>query len=230
LGSINGNVPTPILATKLYIPTLRNSLVRRPRLVERLNDGLAAGRRLTLLSAPAGFGKTTLLGEWTAVCGRPVAWLTLDEADGDPARFLTYLVAALQTDAPDICAGRSARVLPAAVSRPAPVSPPGRRMGVASRGSMPVRRSGVESGDEYFRNRVMLRRHGVKLLTENIVGLPGETFAAAMRTLAVNRRLRPDVANASLFTPYPGLPLTEYAVARGFFDGDFDSLHGNCYH
>ena len=55
------------------------------------------GRKLTLISAPAGFGKTTLVSEWVAGCGRPVAWLSLDEGDNDPARFLTYLVAALQT-------------------------------------------------------------------------------------------------------------------------------------
>jgi len=62
-----------------------------------LNEGLAAGRKLTLVSASAGFGKTTLVSAWVAGCGRPVAWLSLDEGDNDPTRFLTYLVAALQT-------------------------------------------------------------------------------------------------------------------------------------
>ncbi|NIS83353.1 MAG: LuxR family transcriptional regulator, partial [Anaerolineales bacterium] len=66
-----------------------------PRLIEQLNAGLQ--RKLTLISAPAGFGKTTLLSEWVAGCGRPVAWLSLDEGDNDPARFLAYLIAALQT-------------------------------------------------------------------------------------------------------------------------------------
>ena len=56
-----------------------------------------AVRRLTLISASAGFGKTTLVSEWIAGCERPVAWLSLDEGDNDPTRFLTYLVAALQT-------------------------------------------------------------------------------------------------------------------------------------
>ena len=88
---------TPILATKLYIPPPRPKIVLRPRLIERLNEGSAAGRKLTLISAPAGFGKTTLVSEWVAGCGRPVAWLSLDEGDNDPTRFLTYLVAALQT-------------------------------------------------------------------------------------------------------------------------------------
>jgi LuxR family maltose regulon positive regulatory protein len=87
----------PILATKLYIPPLRPSIVPRPRLVDRLNECLAMGCNLTLISAPAGFGKTTLVSEWIASCGRPVAWLSLDERDNDPARFITYLVKALQT-------------------------------------------------------------------------------------------------------------------------------------
>ena len=63
--------------------------------MERLDDGLAAGHRLTLVSAPAGFGKTTLVSEWVAGRGRPAAWLSLDEGDSDPGRFLAYLVAAL---------------------------------------------------------------------------------------------------------------------------------------
>src|SRR3990172_5012549 len=93
---------TPILATKLYIPPPRPRVVLRPRLVERLNEGLSSGRKLTLISASAGFGKTTLVSEWVAGCERlepkvRVAWLSLDEGDNDPSRFLVYLVAALQT-------------------------------------------------------------------------------------------------------------------------------------
>jgi hypothetical protein len=68
-----------LLTTKLYIPSVRPSGVSRPRLVERLNEGLSLGRKLTLVSAPAGFGKTTLLSEWVHNCGRPVAWLALVE-------------------------------------------------------------------------------------------------------------------------------------------------------
>ncbi len=86
---------TPILATKLYIPPPQPKVVLRPRLFERLNEGLH--RKLTLISAPAGFGKTTLVSEWIARCECPTAWLSLDEGDNDPTRFLTYLVAALQT-------------------------------------------------------------------------------------------------------------------------------------
>ncbi len=93
-------MPAPLLATKLFIPSPRRSLVPRRRLVERLDAGLAAGHRLTLVSAPAGFGKTTLVGEWVSNCGRPAAWLSLDEGDSDPGRFLAHLVAALQTVAP----------------------------------------------------------------------------------------------------------------------------------
>ncbi len=68
----------------------------RPRLIERLDEGLRLGRKLTLLSAPAGFGKTTLLSAWGGQSPCPVAWLSLDEADNDPAQFLTYLIAAFQ--------------------------------------------------------------------------------------------------------------------------------------
>src|SRR6266700_3322453 len=96
-------MPTPILATKLYIPRLRTNVVSRPRLLERLNEGLH--RKLTLIAAPAGFGKTTLISAWMAGCDRQVAWLSLDKGESDPTLFLTYLVAALRTIAPDIGVG-----------------------------------------------------------------------------------------------------------------------------
>ena len=85
----------PILATKLYAPRPRPKIVLRPRLIERLNAALHG--KLTLISAPAGFGKTTLVGEWVAGSERPVAWLSLDKRDNDSSRFLAYLVASLQT-------------------------------------------------------------------------------------------------------------------------------------
>src|SRR3984893_3040245 len=94
---------TPILATKLYIPPLRPNVVIRPRLIERLNESLH--RNLTLISAPAGFGKTTLVSAWVEGIERPTAWLSLDEGENDPTRFLTYLVAALQTIAATIGEG-----------------------------------------------------------------------------------------------------------------------------
>jgi LuxR family maltose regulon positive regulatory protein len=85
----------PLLATKLYIPALRPHRVPRPRLTARLEAGTAGP--LTLLSAPAGFGKSTLLAEWIHHGGRRVAWVSLDEGDSDPVRFLDYAVAALRT-------------------------------------------------------------------------------------------------------------------------------------
>lgn len=93
-----------LLATKLYIPLPRPGAVARPRLLARLDAGLACP--LTLISAPAGFGKTTLLGRWIAArraepAAPAFAWLSLDERDDDPARFLTYCIAALQTVAPE---------------------------------------------------------------------------------------------------------------------------------
>src|SRR5437870_6829013 len=96
---------TAVLATKLHIPAPPPKVVLRPRLVERLNEGLH--RKLILISAPAGFGKTTLVSEWLAGCERPAAWLSLDEGENDPTRFLTYLVAALQTIAAHIGEGVS---------------------------------------------------------------------------------------------------------------------------
>ncbi len=98
-------MPTPILATKLYIPRLRPNVVIRPRLIGRLNAGLHG--KLTLIAAPAGFGKTTLVSEWVEGIKRPTAWLSLDEEDNDPTRFLTYLIAALQTIVPTIGEGVS---------------------------------------------------------------------------------------------------------------------------
>ncbi len=92
------SVSTPLLTTKLYLPPARPTLVPRPRLTGRISEELT--RPLTLISAQAGFGKTTLMSEWRASeFGRnfPLAWLSLDDEDNDPTRFLTYLVAALQT-------------------------------------------------------------------------------------------------------------------------------------
>ena len=107
---------SPILTTKLYIPPVRPELVSRPRLIERLNAGLH--RKLTLVSAPAGFGKTTLVTEWLNSAGRPCTWLSLDEEDNDPARFLTYLVAALQRVDPNI--GQAAQAMLQAPQPPPP--------------------------------------------------------------------------------------------------------------
>src|SRR6266566_1651437 len=94
---------TPLLETKFYVPKWRRGLVPRPRLSDCLNRGVES--RLTLVSAPAGFGKTTLLADWladVAVDGRTVTWLSLDQSDNHPASFWTYLIAALQTADPHI--------------------------------------------------------------------------------------------------------------------------------
>jgi LuxR family maltose regulon positive regulatory protein len=94
---------TPRLATKLYLPQPRPQAVNRPRLIEQLNAGMHC--KLSLISAPAGFGKTTLLSAWVAGSEWRAAWLSLDEGDRDVARFLAYLAAALQTIAPQMGAG-----------------------------------------------------------------------------------------------------------------------------
>src|SRR5215208_4206528 len=95
-------VPDALITTKVRVPRTRTELVPRPRLREALVRN--EGRRLTLVSAPAGFGKTTLLSEWLedrSGDGGPIAWLSLEEADNDPARFLAYLVSALRSDLGD---------------------------------------------------------------------------------------------------------------------------------
>jgi LuxR family transcriptional regulator, maltose regulon positive regulatory protein len=91
---------TPLLTTKLYIPPVRTGLVSRPRLVERLKGGLTG--KLTLISAPAGFGKTTLLSGWIPQSERYVAWLSLDDSDNDPIRFWIYFISALQLLQPSL--------------------------------------------------------------------------------------------------------------------------------
>jgi LuxR family maltose regulon positive regulatory protein len=99
-------VPNLLLQTKLFVPRPRRGLVARPRLSERLDRG--GGSTLMLVSAPAGFGKTTLLAEWLAAgpaaptSQRSAAWLSLDKGDSDPASFWTYVIAALQTVAPGV--------------------------------------------------------------------------------------------------------------------------------
>jgi len=84
-----------LLSTKLLVPAARSDAVQRARLVARLADGVRLGRSLTLISAPPGFGKTTLLAEWARSAARPAAWLALDEGDNDAGRFVRYVIASL---------------------------------------------------------------------------------------------------------------------------------------
>ena len=91
---------TPLLTTKLHVPRPRAQLVSRPQLTERLQEGIQGS--LTIISAPAGFGKTTLLAQWRAASRMPVAWLSLETQDNEPMRFFSYLIAALQTLDPGI--------------------------------------------------------------------------------------------------------------------------------
>jgi LuxR family maltose regulon positive regulatory protein len=89
-----------LVRTKLFIPRPRKNLVRRPRLVERLNRGLDG--KFTLIAAPAGFGKTTLLSEWIPQSPCCVTWLSLEQSDNDPTRFWTYFIASLQSLSPQL--------------------------------------------------------------------------------------------------------------------------------
>jgi LuxR family transcriptional regulator, maltose regulon positive regulatory protein len=90
-------VSIPILSTKIYIPHPQTNGVCRPRITNKLLAGVACPGAWTLLSGPAGFGKTTLLGEFIEQYRQPVAWLSLDAADNDPIRFWTYFIAACQS-------------------------------------------------------------------------------------------------------------------------------------
>ena len=89
-----------ILTTKLLVPPQRSEAVLRRRLENRISAGLAG--KLTLVSAPAGFGKTTLISEWAAKCDRPVAWLSLDKEHNEPDRFLAYVAASLRKITPNL--------------------------------------------------------------------------------------------------------------------------------
>jgi LuxR family maltose regulon positive regulatory protein len=90
----------PLINTKFSIPRINSGLIHRPQLIERLNEGL--NRKLTLVCAPAGYGKTTLISQWLVDGSRPIAWLSLDENDNDLIVFLNYIVKAIQTKFPEV--------------------------------------------------------------------------------------------------------------------------------
>ncbi|GAB4199239.1 MAG: LuxR C-terminal-related transcriptional regulator [Roseiflexaceae bacterium] len=92
----------PLLTTKLCAPVLPADLTPRPLLIQRLEDGRRQSRRLTLVVAPAGFGKTTLLGMWLAAHAHPAVWFALDASDNDPSRWLSYLIRGIQQIHPQI--------------------------------------------------------------------------------------------------------------------------------
>ena len=98
--SISHRLASPLLTTKLHIPRLRRGLISRPRLVAQLDEGFT--RPLTLIAAPAGFGKTTLIADWLAQRNLPAAWVSLDPGDDDPARFWSYVIAALERLLPGV--------------------------------------------------------------------------------------------------------------------------------
>ncbi len=85
---------TPLLTTKLFVPPLRPDLVPRQRLIDKMNEGVR--RKLLLVTAPAGFGKTILICTWAAQCSMPVAWLSLDQGENDPWQFWAYVCTAMQ--------------------------------------------------------------------------------------------------------------------------------------
>lgn len=105
--------------------------------------------------------------------------------------------------------------------------------------------AGLESGDEDIRNKVMkrnmseariiegarlIKKHGVRLTTENIMGVPGETLETALKTVRLNTRIQCDYPSASLFSPFPKLDMTRYAMETGYFDGNFDALEDNFFY
>ena len=89
-------MPDALLATKVSLPILRRSFVPRAKVLRQLRAGIQDGHLLTLISAPAGYGKTTTIRMWVEEVGYPVAWVTLEKSDNDLRQFLTYMLAALQ--------------------------------------------------------------------------------------------------------------------------------------
>ena len=96
----NTSTELPILKTKLHVPVCGPRLIRRNSLLTRLDQERCSGARIFLISAPAGYGKTTLVSEWLE--NSPAAWLSLDESDNDPTRFWLYTLSALQGVTPSM--------------------------------------------------------------------------------------------------------------------------------
>ena len=88
-------MPDPLWVTKVSLPILRPLLVPRRKVLRQLSEGIRDKHLLTLVSAPAGYGKTTSIRMWVEETGHPVAWVTLEKSDNDLKQFLTYLLTAL---------------------------------------------------------------------------------------------------------------------------------------
>ncbi|MBN1273870.1 MAG: hypothetical protein JXB26_16525 [Candidatus Aminicenantes bacterium] len=114
LNQRKNNDPSPLLLSKILVPTLKSGLVSRQRLVQSLNKGWDT--KLTVISAPPGFGKTTLLTDWARQSKAPVAWFSIDSGDNNPLHFLKYVIAALQREEPDV--GKTAMNLLQSPQRP----------------------------------------------------------------------------------------------------------------
>ena len=151
--------PTPVLATKLFVPLVSAEAVARPRLVTRIESGLR--QRLTLVAAPAGFGKSTLVATWAARTRVPVAWLSLDEEDRVPLRLLAYVIAALQRIDPSV-GEQTLRALHAA-QPPAPIAAATSLINELATGSSPI----ALVLDDYHRVDVGNTRDLMKFLVEH---------------------------------------------------------------
>ena len=91
-----------VIATKLFLPPVQPGLVTRPRLFNALDEAWRTAQKLVLISAPPGYGKTTLLAEWIHDKSIPTAWVSLDDADNDPVRFFRYMILGLKDHLPEI--------------------------------------------------------------------------------------------------------------------------------
>src|SRR6476469_10113376 len=97
-----GDSPAALLISTMFRPPAAGRAMMRPRVIELLESAPAHGQQIAVIAAPAGSGKTTLLVSWSAASIRPVAWITLEKAENDPARFLAYLFAAIDRVVPGV--------------------------------------------------------------------------------------------------------------------------------
>jgi len=211
-----------LLTTKLHVPRPRPGFAVRPRLVERLDEGLARG--LLLVCAPAGFGKTSLLADWARSGGRAVAWLSLDTGDNDPVRFWRYVAAALERVRPGV-----AEQVAGLLGGLDPASPEGLVTALVNQlAAGPAGDELVLVVDDYHLIQAPPVHHGVSLLLEHPP--PGLRLVLAGRAdpplplarlrargqlaevRAADLRFRPTEA-AALLARHTGQPLPDQAVA-----------------